>query len=59
MTYDDETIKKELKAIDEDDTVTVESWEANFIESIVYKQTYSLTARQTSTALDIIERYER
>lgn len=35
MKYDDETIRKELKAIDEDDTVTVESNEADFIENIL------------------------
>ena len=60
MKYDDETIRKELKAIDEDDTVTVESKEADFIEQILYKYPNStLTARQASWALDIIEKYER
>lgn len=58
MTYDDETVRKGLKAIDDDETVEVESWEADFIESI-FKWQGSLTARQAQTALDIIERYER
>jgi len=57
-SFDDETIRKELKAIDEDETVEVDSWEADFIESI-FKWEGSLTARQAQVALDIIERYER
>jgi len=60
MKYDDESIRKELKAIDEDETVTVQSNEADFIEQILYKYPNStLTARQASWALDIIEKYER
>ena len=60
MKYDDETIRKELKAIDEDDTVTVESNEADFIENILYKYPKStLSAQQASWALNIIEKYER
>lgn len=60
MSYDDESIRKELKAIDEDDTVTVSSKEADFIESVLYKYPKSsLSAQQTSWALDIIKRYER
>ena len=60
MKYDDETIRKELKAIDEDDTVTVESNEADFIENILYKYPNStLSAQQASWALIIIEKYER
>ena len=60
MKYDDETIRKELKAIDEDDTVTVESNEADFIENILYKYPNStLSAQQASWALNIIEKYER
>jgi len=60
MKYDDETIRKELKAIDEDETVEVTSAEADFIESVLYKYPRtSLSAQQTSWALNIIERYER
>lgn len=58
--YDDETIRKELKAIDEDETVEVSSKEADFIESILYKYPKSsLSAQQASWALNIIEKYER
>ena len=60
MTYDDESVRRELKAIDEDDTVTVNSKEADFIESVVYKYpNTSLSAQQTSWALNIIKKYER
>lgn len=60
MSYDDASIRKELKAIDEDDTVTVSSKEADFIENVLYKYPKSsLSAQQTSWALDIIKRYER
>lgn len=58
--YDDETIRKELKAIDEDDTVEVTSKEADFIENVLYKYPKSsLSAQQVSWALNIIEKYER
>ncbi len=56
--FDDATILKELHAIDEDETVEVQQWEADFIESI-FNWKGTLTARQAQTALDIIERYER
>ena len=59
MTYDDETIKKLLTLIDEDETVEVTSQEADFIEQVLYKQTQPLTARQTQWAANIIEKYER
>lgn len=60
MKFDDESIRKELKAIDEDDTVEVTTEEANFIEQIVYKfPNTNLTARQTMWAANIIEKYER
>jgi hypothetical protein len=60
MAYDDETIRKELKAIDEDQIVEVSAWEADFIENVLYKYANrSLTAQQTATALNIIEKYER
>lgn len=58
--FDDASIRKELKAIDEDETVEVTTVEATFIEQILYKEpTRSLSAKQASWALDIIERYER
>ena len=54
--YDDETIRRELKAIDEDDTVEVNSKEADFIENVLYKYPKSsLSAQQVSWALNIIE----
>lgn len=58
--YDDESIRRDLKAIDEDETVTVNSKEADFIENVLYKYPKSsLSAQQVSWALNIIEKYER
>lgn len=59
VNYDDDTIRKELAAIDNDETVEVDSWEADFIENILFKWTGSLTANQARTAINIIEKYER
>lgn len=57
--FDDKSIKEDLKAIDEDETVEVSSQEADFIEQVLYKQDYPLTAKQASYALNIIEKYQR
>lgn len=56
MSFDDESIKAGLRDIDNSD-IEIESWEADFIETILFKWEGQLTARQTSTAADIIEKY--
>lgn len=58
MKFDDESIKAELTEIDNDPTIDVESWEADFIETVLFKWEGQLTARQTSTAANIIEKYK-
>lgn len=54
----DTEIREQLKAIDEDDDVDVTSWEADFIDSIVYQYKGWLTAPQRTTAIKIIEKYQ-
>lgn len=61
MKFDDESIYKELEAIDKDETVEVTSAEASFLEDVLHKRdrTKPLSHKQASWALDIIEKYER
>jgi hypothetical protein len=56
---DDEDIIEALRAVDEDEDVTVTSWEARFIETVVYRQRGEprLTEKQRMAALGIIETY--
>lgn len=54
----DEEVRDELREIDEDDDVTVTGWEAEFIESVVYKNgKIPLTQTQYDKCVEIIERY--
>lgn len=54
----DEEIREELRFVDTNPDVTVDSWEANFIESVVYKSEGPLSKKQRKKAEHIIEKYE-
>jgi hypothetical protein len=56
---DDDEIIERLKEIDEGDA-DISSWEADFLESIVYEKPEErpLTEGQREKALEIIEEYE-
>ena len=50
-------IKERLKELDEREDIEVNSWEADFIENVLYKQSFEMSARQCCTALDMLEKY--
>jgi len=54
---DDEELREELKSIDVSEFVTVSSWEADFIESVVYEYEGPLSDEQRDKAEEIIEKY--
>lgn len=59
MNPPDHDIRDRLKDIDVDEEVTVTSWEADFIESVCYRDTHRvLTDDQIKKALEIIHAYE-
>lgn len=53
----DQEIRRRLKLIDDDDAVDVTRWEADFIESVVYKYNGPLSDKQRDAAEKIIEKY--
>lgn len=54
----DEDLRQKLKIIDKNEDVEVTNWEADFIESIVYKYpNRPLTARQMEISRKIINKY--
>lgn len=53
----DAELRKCLKQIDEDDAIDVTSWEADFIEHVVYKYGGALSDKQRASASKIIDRY--
>lgn len=57
MVYvSDADIRARLKELDESDH-EVSSWEAAFIESVLFRQTGSLTDSQRNKALQILDDY--
>ncbi len=52
----DTEIRQQLEDIDNSD-VQVTSWEARFIDSVVYKQTGPLSESQRKAASEIISKY--
>jgi len=54
----DAEIRERLQDIDEDDDIDVSSWEAGFIESVVYRYKGPLSDAQREKARQIIEKYE-
>ena len=54
-----ERIHTELP-INEDEDIDVDSWEAGFLESVVFRQGGKrMTGLQRNKALEILEKYER
>lgn len=53
----DEELREELRLLDTNEDVTVDSWEADFIESVVYKYKGPLSESQRKKAEQIIEKY--
>ena len=53
----DEEPREELRFLDTNDDVTVDSWEAGFIESVAYKGKGPLSESQRKKAEQIIEKY--
>lgn len=53
----DQEIRRRLKLIDEDDAVDVTRWEADFIESVVYRYSGPLSDKQRAVAEKIIDKY--
>lgn len=57
-TLTDNEIRAELRRIDASETVTVSSWEAQFIEDNAFRGLHTaLTTGQRIKAMEIIERY--
>jgi hypothetical protein len=53
----DELLRHRLKKLDESETVDVTQWEADFIESVVYRYDGPMSQRQQESALRIVEKY--
>lgn len=58
-TCRDDELREALKKIDEDETIEVTNWEAEFIESVVFRYDGFLSAKQMKVAERIVEKYER
>ena len=59
MSIPDSEIRDRLKDIDVDEDVDVDSYEADFIENVVYKRPFRiLTGPQVRKALEILDKYE-
>lgn len=54
-----QTIVEALKEIDDDESVDVTEWEADFIENVVFKWDGPLSKSQVITAENIIDKYGR
>ena len=53
----DEELREELRFIDIDEDVTVDSYEATFIENVVYQYKGPLSEPQRKKAEQIIDKY--
>ncbi len=53
----DAELREELKFIDTNEDVTVDSFEASFIENVVYQYDGPLSEKQRKTAEKIIDKY--
>lgn len=53
----DEELRDELKALDQNEDIDMDSWEAGFIENVVYKYKGPLSEPQRAKAEQIIEKY--
>lgn len=58
MTRDeDEELRHELKKVDEDSSIDVTRWEADFLESVLHQQVGALSEKQRDAAKKIIRKY--
>jgi len=53
----DDELRRQLKVIDDDPNVDVSSWEADFIENIVFNYAGPLSDKQREAAERIIDKY--
>lgn len=53
----DSELIESLREIDNDDDIDVSRWEADFIDTVVYKQKTPLSSKQREIARRIIEEY--
>lgn len=54
----DDNLRDRLKELDESDDHEVTSWEAGFIETVVYNWSGDLSEKQRETALKILDKYD-
>ena len=52
----DDELRAELKVVDDSDA-TVSNWEAQFIESVLFKKSLPMSAKQRDSAIKIIRKY--
>lgn len=58
MTRDEDVeIRDKLRQIDNDSSIDVSAWEADFLESILHKQTGPLSEKQRIAANKMIDKY--
>ena len=55
----DNQLRQTLRQIDKDPDVTMSSYEASFIESVVFNYQGPMSQKQKSFCEKLIERYER
>ncbi len=55
----DDQLRDKLEEIDNDDAIDVDTWEAKFIESVVYRQRGPMSDSQRKAAERIITRYRK
>lgn len=53
----DEELRETLRDIDQADEIDVDSWEADFIENVLYKYKGPLSDAQREKAQEIIDKY--
>ncbi len=53
----DEELREELRDLDVSEHVEMDSYEADFIENVVYRQKGPLTEKQRKKAEQILEKY--
>jgi late competence protein required for DNA uptake (superfamily II DNA/RNA helicase) len=53
----DDYLRQELQRIDDDEDLQVSRWEADFLESILFKWRGPLSSKQRKSAQEMIERY--
>ena len=57
--FDSKSIREQLKKIDDAENIKVTSWEANFLENILFKEKdRELTSAQSKAALKMIDKYK-